>query len=156
MMRKLLPVLLLLMGTGAGIAAGRFLGPQPDPSAHAAAEEKTAKADAHEQETEFVKLNNQFVVPVVHNERVESLVVMSLSVETSYGTREQVYAREPKLRDLFLRVLFDHANLGGFDGAFTRPDTLGVLRDALADTAKLELGEIVQGVLITDIARQDN
>ncbi|MEO9777873.1 MAG: flagellar basal body-associated FliL family protein [Sedimentitalea sp.] len=106
--------------------------------------------------TEFVKLNNQFVVPIVQADRVAALVVLSLSLETQAGARERVFEREPKLRDMFLRVLFDHANMGGFDGSFTRPGKLDVLRQSLADVAQKELGDDVESVLITDIARQDN
>lgn len=156
-MLKILPLLLLLLGTGAGIAAGRFLASEPATDAPAEAKEAPEHADDEQVgQTEFVKLNNQFVVPVVQADRVAALVVMSLSLETESGTRERVFEREPKLRDMFLRVLFDHANMGGFDGAFTRPGTLDVLRQSLTDVARKELGESIESVLITDIARQDN
>ncbi|MEY8828753.1 flagellar basal body-associated FliL family protein [Sedimentitalea sp. XS_ASV28] len=155
-MFKFLPLLLLLVGAGAGIAAGHFMAPR---AGHDDAEAENAHPkednEAHET-TEFVKLNNQFVVPIVQSDRVASLVVMSLSLETRAGSRERVFEREPKLRDMFLRVLFDHANMGGFDGAFTRPGKLDVLRQSLADVARKELGDDVSGVLITEIARQDN
>ncbi len=104
---------------------------------------------------EFVKLNNQFVVPVVADETVVSLVVISLSLEIEGGQRETVFAREPKLRDAFLQVMFDHANLGGFNGAFTDTQTLDRLRRALHDVAINILGPMVTEVLIQDIARQD-
>ena len=68
---------------------------------------------------EYVKLNNQFVVPVVEDGRVAAMVVLSLSLEVEAGNTEAVYQREPKLRDAFLQVLFDHANVGGFCGSFT-------------------------------------
>lgn len=153
-MLKILPLLLLLLGTGAGIAAGRFM--SHEPAVHASTEAKADHDEEHAAPTEFVKLNNQFVVPIVQADRVASLVVMSLNLEIKGGTRDRIFEREPKLRDLFLRVLFDHANMGGFDGAFTRPGTLDVLRQSLADVARKELGDHVESVLITDIARQDN
>lgn len=155
-MLKILPLLLLLVGSGAGIAAGRFMA--HDPASDGTLEAKaTPSNDGKEAgQTEFVKLNNQFVVPIVQSDRVAALVVMSLSLETQVGARERVYEREPKLRDLFLRVLFDHANMGGFDGSFTRPRKLDILRQSLADVAQKELGDAVESVLITDIARQDN
>ena len=64
---------------------------------------------------EYVKLSNQFVVPVVKGKTVVSLVVLSLSLEVPEGQKDAVFRREPKLRDSFLQVLFDHANIGGFD-----------------------------------------
>jgi hypothetical protein len=105
--------------------------------------------------TEFVKLNNQFVVPVVTRDRVSAMVVMSLSIEIAQGNSEIVYTREPKLRDGFLQVLFDHANLGGFEGEFTNANNMDVLRMSLRDVATLVLGDAARGVLITEIARQD-
>ncbi len=106
--------------------------------------------------TEFVKMNNQFVVPIVSNDRVAAMVVLALSIEVSTGYSDAVFLREPKLRDSFLQVLFDHANIGGFDGAFTNAQVLGRLRDALREVAQKDLGEeIVKDVLIVEIARQD-
>lgn len=159
MLLKFLPVLMLILGVGAGVGAALVLSPthevgtedaQPD------AEQKPADNDHEETETEFVKLNNQFVIPVIEDEKVSSLVVLSLSIETRIPMRDVVYEREPKLRDAFLQVLFDHANMGGFNGAFTKSDMLSILRNALNDVARKELGGEVQNVLITDITRQDS
>ena len=104
---------------------------------------------------EYVRLNNQFVVPVVQDAAVRSLVVMSLTVEIEAGQAEFVFNREPRLRDAFLRVMFSHANAGGFDGAFTSPTALNPLRSGLRDAAYDVLGSIVNDVLIVDIVRQD-
>ena len=104
---------------------------------------------------EYVRLNNQFVVPVVQDAAVRSLVVMSLTVEIASGQAEFVFNREPRLRDAFLRVMFSHANAGGFDGAFTSPTALNPLRSGLRDAAYDVLGPIVNDVLIVDIVRQD-
>lgn len=172
MIKKLLPIILALVGTGAGVGAGLMLMPEPEPEEHAMAEGAVEciqpethmdaeHAAAPEEEEgppvgkEYVKLNNQFVVPVMTPDRVQSLVVASLSVEVSTGSTEVVYQREPKLRDAFLQVLFDHANIGGFSGTFTTGDRMRVLRGALMDAARAVLGPDVSDVLITEIARQD-
>lgn len=157
MLSKLLPLVFLAAGAAAGLAAGHFLGAGPEaaaplPRAIEAAQQAVAGEPV---DTEYIKMNNQFVVPVVAAERIDSLVVVALSLEVDTGRRETVYAREPKLRDGFLRVLFDHANMGGFNGAFTDPDKLDPLRTALLEAARLELGDTVHAVLIVDIARQD-
>lgn len=164
MIAKLLPVLLLLVGIGGGIGAALFTAPAPD-AAVAEAEQGDkphAPEESHEDEphdtsdSEFIKLTNQFVVPLIKEDRVASMVVVSLSLEIEPGATEPVYAREPKLRDLFLRVLFDHANMGGFRGAFTQSDALDLLRGALREVAKKEMGKAIRDVLIVDIARQDS
>ncbi|MRU15457.1 flagellar basal body-associated FliL family protein [Roseovarius sp. A21] len=175
MLKKLLPVLLVLIGLGGGIGAGLALRPEhiADDTVHA---EVPETADAHDTTEDakddhaeasheadghggaafdYVKLNNQFVVPVVHEELVESLVVMSLSIEVEAGLSDTVYEREPKLRDGFLQVLFDHANMGGFEGEFTNSNNMDVLRGALTEVAQDILGKGVTSILITDLARQD-
>ena len=83
-------------------------------------------------------------------------LAMALSVEAPEGAEEAIYQHEPKLRDSFLQVLFDHANTGGFDGAFTDPGMLRQLRDGLREIAQRDLDpEMVRDVLITELARQD-
>ncbi|MEQ6203036.1 flagellar basal body-associated protein FliL [Sulfitobacter sp. HNIBRBA2951] len=174
-MKKLLPLILLIIGAGAGVGAGVFLRPEPvaevaDANAEegveeAAKEEKEHKKDDHAEEGEvtkeeltheFVKLNNQFVVPIVVNEKVAALVVLALSLEVPAGETDNVYLREPKLRDSFLQVLFDHANMGGFEGNFTNAKVLDQLRAALVEVAQRDLGkDMAKDVLIIEIARQD-
>jgi flagellar FliL protein len=161
-MLKLLPILLALLGTGAGIGAGLLLKPEPAAQEDPEKEAETVKTEEKVEEEEasgtreYVKLNNQFVVPVVGPERVNALVVLSLSIEVDSGQSQIVYSQEPKLRDVFLQVLFDHANIGGFDGSFTKASRMDILRNALREAAKSVLGQEVKDVLITEIARQDS
>ena len=162
MLRKLLPVLLAVFGLGLGAGAGLILRPAPEEEQPAEGTEVTDAKPASEAEgeaeapPEFVKMNNQFVVPVVEAGKVTSMVILSLSLEVAAGSSEQIYTREPKLRDAFLQVLFDHANAGGFRGSFTDGSNLILLRKALKEVAVKVLGDVVQEVLISDIARQDS
>ncbi|WP_348984503.1 flagellar basal body-associated FliL family protein [Aliiroseovarius sp. S1339] len=131
-----------------------------DPSGDANGEPNHINAPPAEPEvnpdSEFVKINNQFVIPVVRDEKVVALVVLSLSLEVTTGSREAVYLREPKLRDEFLQVMFNHANSGGFDGVFTQTSKLTNLRRALREVATSILGTVVHDVLVTNIMRQDH
>lgn len=184
MMRMLLPILLLIVGLGGGVGAGLMLaGGEAAASDEAAAGvgEEGDEDDAGDEEhaddddyaegedegeplrveptgegTEYVRINNQFIVPIVRNGSVRSLVVMALSVEVTTGLNGAVFDQEPRLRDSFLRVMFAHANAGGFDGRFTESDAMAPLRDALLEAAQGILGrETTHEVLITDITRQD-
>jgi len=169
MIGKLFPLILAGLGLGGGIAAGLALRPEPeasaqagavaDPPATAAATPDTTAGDSAEDAggdaPEFVRLSNQFVVPVVEEGRVAAMVVLALSLEVEAGMSDAVFQREPKLRDVFLQVLFDHANIGGFSGSFTDSANLVVLRTSLREAAATVLGTTIRDVLITDIARQD-
>jgi flagellar FliL protein len=156
MIRKLFPVILALLGLGTGVGGGMALRPTPDPATEPVV--KTAEAEAevdHENAPEYVKLNNQFVVPVLKDGRVTAMVILALSLEVAKDSTEAVYSREPKLRDAFLQVMFDHANAGGFQGSFTDGSNLILLRRALLEAAQSTIGDSVKDVLISDIARQD-
>lgn len=166
MLKKVIPLVLLLMGIGAGVGAGMFLRPPPEEKiedtnteehvSESAEEERPFGPDNPAPEMDYVKLNNQFVVPIVKNQEVVALVVLALSIEVPLGNKEAVFRREPKLRDSFLQVLFDHANIGGFDGAFTDSNNLAVLRSALREAGQKDMGkEIIKDILILEIARQD-
>ena len=94
-------------------------------------------------------------MPVLDDDRVRALVVASLSVEVPSGETEAVYSREPKLRDVFLQAMFNHANYGGFEGAFTEATRMEVLRENLLEAAMNVLGPTATDVLVTEITRQD-
>jgi flagellar FliL protein len=160
MLTKILPLVLLLIGAGAGVGAGMFLRPEPEVLPETenvdSAEKEPYGPDNPAPEMDYVKMSNQFVVPIVKDKAVVALVVLALSLEVPLGSKEAVFRREPKLRDSFLQVLFDHANIGGFDGAFTDATNLTSLRTALREVGQKDMGaEIIKDVLILEIARQD-
>src|SRR6056297_1877600 len=169
-MRFVLPILLLLLGLGAGVGVGLFLGaagpetadggPEEAPADDNGNGEDTAEASAPAGDslvspanagTEYVRLRNQFIVPVVRHGSVRSLVILVLTVEATTGGSDAVFQHEPRLRDSFLRVLFAHANAGGFDGHFTESSAMAPLRSGLRDAAIGVLGDVARDVLIVDI-----
>lgn len=161
-MGKILPILLAVLGIVGGGAAGLFLRPAPaeveltEESQNDAPQDEPVVKEKVETETlAFVKLNNQFIVPVVAKENVSALVVLSLTLETNPESTEGLYNLEPKIRDISLRVLFDHAYAGGFDGHFTAPPKLDTLRRSLIEAINPIAGGVVSDILITDIIRQD-
>jgi hypothetical protein len=177
-MKLLVPLLIALLGLGAGIGAGLMLKPEPEEEAttHVAepvcpeddpqpcevvqAAEKSAPV-AHapkkpEGELAYVPIEKPFVVPVFKGEKVVSMVVVSLSVEIGAESAPVVETVLPRMRDSFLKVMFRHANSGGFDGSFTSGQRMEDLKSALALAAREILPEAPLGeILITEIARQD-
>lgn len=160
-MRRLLPLLLALVGLAAGLGAGYAMRP-PAPPPEAQAEAAPAALplppgpDTPPPGTETLRLPNQFLVPLIEDGRVRAMVVISVAMELLPGHGIELHQHEARLRAVFLQLLFDYANLGGFDGVFTSGEQLLTLRRTLADAARHELGDKVHDILITDLMRQDN
>ena len=167
MKKLLLPLILLILGVGGGVGTRLFLTPAEEQMVEnpcgdidhatgemAARDEEVVKPVSLDSR-EYARMNNQFVVPVVVNEKVSSLIVISLSIEVDTGGKEAVFSHEPRLRDAFLQVMFDHANMGGFNGAFTATSNMRLLREALKQAADDVMLGHISDVLIVDIVRQD-
>lgn len=151
------PVVALAAGVGLGVAGAAMMGgeaPEEPPGAEAAETPEAPPPDLSAP-TEFAELGNQFVVPVLGEGAVRALVLVSITLEVAEGASGQVYSLEPRLRDAFLQVLFDHANAGGFDDRFTQGDRMSLLRQGLREAADRLLGPILRDVLIVDIVRQE-
>ena len=163
-MSKLIPLLLGLVGLASGVAAGHFLKPPAEKAEEPRAalerdktmRETTSETDHAEMANyDYVRLNKQFIVPIVRESAITSLVILSLSIEIEPGGSDGVFEREPKLRDAFLQALFLHAQSGGFSGAFTSGQAMRDLRGALRRAAIKVIGPTVNNVLVTEIVRQD-
>lgn len=203
-MKKLMPVLIALLGLVAGVGAGLALKPAPEPEAHADACAPAGEAGAHPTETahaapagdaeqhaaeaaavpcppddpfaetaegdghgdakdeaaevSYVPIEKPFIVPIFAGEKTVAMVVLSLSIATE-GEKGAgaVEALQPRLRDSFLKVMFRHANSGGFDGSYTSGRKIEDLKSALLVAAREVVHEApVDEVLITEIARQDS
>lgn len=152
-MGKLIPVILIVLGLGAGLGGGLLLRPVPDTET---TDEEAAQPPPLPDATAIglFEFENQFMVPIVVEDRITSVIVLRLALEIRDEHRGLVSSVTPRLRDRLLQVMFDHANMGGFQGNFTANDTLRLLRANLLEAAQATLGpDIVFGVLITDLLR---
>lgn len=167
-MAKVFPVLLIVLCVAAGAGAGLFLRPDQAATDQAAAGQVETCAPTGDAPgtpvtvpeepsgpSEFVKFSNQFVIPLLGDQTVEAMVILSLSLEVPQGEKENVYAQEPRLRDAFLRVLFDHANSGGFSTVVMTSAGLDDLRAALREAALKHEPDAIRDVLIADLVRQE-
>lgn len=161
---QILPIVVIVASLAAGVGGGYVLKPGAKTCApedldcqelHAAA---VADAEAKSHATSasaFAVLQRQFVIPIVRQSKVQALVVTSLTVEVDDGSTEQIFSKEPKLRDAFLQVLFVHAHSGGFDGDFTAAESIRDLKARLNEAASPIVGSSLRDVLVTEIVRQD-
>lgn len=145
-----------------GGAAGYFLRPTPqDVAGDCVCEQAIGAGDADTapddpvEAYEYVDIQKQFLVPIIEDESMTGMMIMSLSLEVSPGTQEAVFSREPKLRDEFLRILFAYASIGAFAENFMDANDLKLVRSDLTEAAKDVLGPIINEVLIVDMIRQD-
>ena len=158
---KLLAVLLVPIGLIAGLAGGHLLAPpiEEEPKEElkqeAMVEQVKAPAPLDLADTDYANLDKHFIVPVIENGAVSSLVVITMAVEVSRENKELVFEHEPKLRAEFLNVFFNHAQSGGFSGVFIQSQLMGDLRASLNAAAWSVLGDAARQVLITSLTRQD-
>lgn len=165
MARKILMLLLPLLALVAGATGGDMLRPKPDPTpaeaaeGHGAPDHETAAASGLDaattpQNPAWMGFANQFFVPVMRDGDMKSLMILTLTIETSEEALENLRKREHRLRDALLRQLMIQANTGAFDGNFTSEPYLRGLRETLLEAARAAGGEEITAVLIEDIARQ--
>ncbi len=129
-MGKILPILMALIGVGAGIGAGIMLKPDhveiaacaPEPAGDHA--EPAPEVDEHGDAVvpEYVKMHNQFVIPVVKDGDMAALVVLSISIEVTPGGKEATFQREPNCGMRLIRcflIMQMQAVLTGYSPAAT-------------------------------------
>jgi hypothetical protein len=103
----------------------------------------------------FMKFSRQFVVPVLGEAGVTSLIVLDLNIEVPSSETETIYQQEPKLRDSMLATLLSLSNTGAFSSELLEQGNLDTIRAQLLQSARAVIGESAQNVLILNITRQD-
>lgn len=156
-MRLLIAIVLVVAGIAGGAALGALLrapdtAPEPDPTPTA---KHPPTPGSPLDETAYVKLSRQLIVPVVREGRTIALMLFDVAVDVVPEKRDAAFAREPRLRDAFLRALFELSNTGAFDRDYIDERVLEELRRTLLDRARLHLGMAAREVLILDVLRQE-
>ncbi len=158
MLKKVMPILALLLGLVGGAASAVLLAPSdtelPVAGEHIAAND-LGSDHTDQGDLEIVKLPSQFVVPVIIDNRVRAMVILTVALEVAAGDGDTVRALEPKLRDEFLAELFNLAAMDGFRDELLTRQTLELVKRALTERSREVIGTKTVNVLITDMARQD-
>lgn len=182
MMKLIIPVVAVLSGAGAGVGAGLFTQPkaataeaqgdQPaaetDDASHGAEPKDAHGADTHaapagdghgDEHTAtgvgYLKIPNQFVVPIVRHGNVKALAVVSISLEIDEADRDALSHDLPKIKALTLQTLLNHAALGGFDGNFADLEHTTELARRITDRLRHDVGHSISNTLLLELARQD-
>lgn len=169
-MQKIFALVIVLFGVGGGLALGVALrpggaGPGPEdamagPASAEAGEDYGAGEGAGDDgvagaDRDYVKIGRQIIIPVVKDGETQALMLFDLALDVPSSMTERTYAAEPRLRDAFLRELFEMSYTGAFSGTYTDERVIEELRGKLRAAARRLLGDSVAEVLILDIMRQE-
>ena len=157
-MRILLLVLIVLLGLGGGAGLGVALRPAPaeaPPPAEATTPAPDTAGSPEDAGREYVKFGRRMIVPIVEGAETRALMVFEIAIDAGPQAVDAVYARKPRLRDAFLRDMFQMAHAGAFSATYTEERVMTELREKLLATARAELGNRVHGVLILDAVRKE-
>ncbi len=152
-MARLLPLVIAVVALIAGLGAGLWL--RPNEAVEEAAHDPLPEVEPAPPGAVVLQLPNSFLVPLVSEGKVRAIVVVGLALQLLPDHTIDLKRDEARLRAVFLPVLFDYANLGGFDQNLTSTENLLRLRRLLRDAVRGEFGRVVHDVLIIDLLRQD-
>ncbi len=60
---------------------------------------KDTDADSYGSDVAYFKFTREFVVPVMRDGRVESLIILNINLETDAKLSQKLFSMEPKLRE---------------------------------------------------------
>lgn len=102
----------------------------------------------------FMSFKRQFVVPVMNQGQIKSLVLLNLNLELNPNAPSNPYTMEPKLRDVIMRALLTLSHEGVLSQDLTSAETYDAIQEALLDATKSVLSDGIENVLILDLAKQ--
>jgi flagellar FliL protein len=150
-------------GDGAGNAAGAPSGDAADahyPAVQSFRDRFVAdQADDHDGEVsadhDYVKVGRQLIVPLVEGGETRALMLFELALDVPQAMSDRAYSAGPRLRDAFMRELFEMSYTGAFSQTYTDERVIEELRGKLRAAARRLLGNQVADVLILDVVRQE-
>lgn len=126
---------------------------------------KADKKDAHgsgghgeaggSSEVYYFKFTREFVVPIIRNGRVHSLVILNLNLEAEGDIASDLQSKEPKLRDNIMTSLITLSNDGTTFESVTSVENYELIRSTVLANLKSVMSTGINNVLIVDMAKQD-
>lgn len=170
MIKSVLKTAILMIAVVGGGVGGSIYKNMSSPDAAASGKEAHAKADKKESdgkekkddkskseggEIRYQKFKRQFVIPVMGDKKIKSLVIMNFNLELNEDAPSNSFSLEPKLRDAFMKDLLMLSNEGVFSDDLTSPESYEEIRETLLGSSRRILNDGVNDVLILDIAKRD-
>lgn len=122
---------------------------------------KKDKKDGHGAETSssgssYFRFSREFVVPIIKNERVASLVILNINIESDAAASDKLFSQEPVLRDVVMTTLIEISGDGKTFQSMTSIENYETVRSLILGALQKKFPDMgIKNILILDIARQD-
>lgn len=103
----------------------------------------------------YYKFPREFVVPLIENGRVSSLVILNINLEIDESASAQMFLIEPAVRDNIMTTLISLANDGKTFQTLSDIESYESMRALVLMNLRKAVPNGVRNVLILDMARQD-
>ena len=103
----------------------------------------------------YYKFSREFVVPLMSNGRVKSLVILNINLEADSDVSDKLFAMEPKLRDNIMATLIALSNDGVTLEEVTDVNSYETIRTMILLNLEKVMSSGIRNVLILDMAKQD-
>ena len=130
---------------------------------HGGAGHAEKKADDHggghgseaSADIQYFTFSREFVVPIMANQRVDSLVILNINLEAQSSVMEKLFSVKPKLRDNIMTTLVSLSNDGQTLVEPTSVDSYETIRSVILMNLNSVVATGIENVLIMDLAKQD-
>lgn len=105
--------------------------------------------------TMYFKFSREFIVPLMDEKRVRSLVILNINLEADASMSNRLFSMEPKLRDNIMTTLIGLSSDGYTFQSFNEVESYEAIRSTVLQNVTEITGPGISNVLILDIAKQD-
>ena len=103
----------------------------------------------------YFKFSREFVIPLMGEDRVESLVILNINLEVDSNISGKLFSMEPKVRDNINTTLIELSSHGDTMRTLGNVESYETMRTMILMNLKNVLPEGVENVLIVDMGKQD-
>lgn len=125
----------------------------------AAPKDSHGKKDSHGSSSssgvEYFKFSREFVVPIMRESRVTSLVILNINLEIDAGGSDKLFSMEPKIRDNVMTTLIELSNDGSTLESIATLENYESIRATVLLNLQTILPDGIRNVLIVDMAKQN-
>ncbi|KDA01828.1 flagellar basal body-associated FliL family protein [Hyphomonas oceanitis] len=130
--------------------------PEKKKDSHAKdSQEKDSHGGGASSGVDYFKFTREFVVPVMRDARVDSLVILNINLEVDSSITSKLFSMEPKIRDNIMTTLIGLSNDGETLEAISNIDNYESIRATVLMNLQKIIPTGIENVLIVDMAKQE-